>query len=308
MKRYLFDTKEPIVLLMAFSITIFNASVHSYAQVDQLHIFDHRWQAEGTWGDGSTFKQEISFEYQLDSTIIAVRSKGFTDKEQNTYGLRNFGIRRISTSSDTSSFYEFDVFGGLTEGKMIRNNRDLHYQYQYGEYSVTDYWQYENDSTYLFTVGEYQDGVWKQKYLETKFHKVKPNSSQVALKKLKSSLVGSWKSDAWDGQLLETWSIDEQGNLIQQNKYIEQDKILYEATSKIEIIGDELILISVIKDSNPKIFKATNIRENDVTFENSEYKNPSKVTYDLGVSTYKRTISGIQNEMPTSYTFEFKKH
>jgi hypothetical protein len=40
---------------------------------------------------------------------------------------------------------------------------------------VTDMWEYIDDSTYNFKVGNYQNGIWKQVYLSTQFIEVKKN-------------------------------------------------------------------------------------------------------------------------------------
>ena len=66
-------------------------------------------------------------------------------------------------------FWEFDVFGGVTEGTVEFEDKDIVYTYKYGESIVTDYWQYVDENTYNFTVGSRENGEWKQKYLETKF-------------------------------------------------------------------------------------------------------------------------------------------
>ena len=47
--------------------------------------------------------------------------------------------------------------------------------------------------------------------------------------KLKNSLSGNWTSKAWDGVLNESWSIDQDGHLIQNAQYIENEMVLYEA-------------------------------------------------------------------------------
>ena len=79
-------------------------------------------------------------------------------------------------------------------------------------------------------------------------------------------------------------------------------------TNKIEVVNNELILFTLIKDSNPKIFKASAYSDNEVTFTNTDYKNPNKVVYKLiSNSAFNRTISGKEGIEPTSYTFEFKK-
>ncbi len=145
----------------------------TYAQDNPLTAFDNlvdkTWEAEGKWGNDSPFKQEAHFEYSLDSAIVTVQSWGFVDTAQTQFGLRNHGIRRYDKESETIQFWEFDVFGGLTQGTVLIEDKNLLYQYQYGDTFVTDAWEYVNDSTYNFKVGIYEDGEWKQQFLSTQF-------------------------------------------------------------------------------------------------------------------------------------------
>ncbi|MDC6364461.1 MULTISPECIES: VOC family protein [Flavobacteriaceae] len=151
----------------------------SKAQLNKLDIFDNlvgkTWEAEGEWGDGSKFKQEITFQYSLDSTLIIADSKGFTNKEQTNYGPRNHGIRKLDPQTNSIKFWEFDIFGGTTEGSVKSKDKDIIYSYAYGESTITDYWAYVDDHTYDFTVGAYKDGAWEQTYLKTQFREVIPN-------------------------------------------------------------------------------------------------------------------------------------
>nr|WP_299067550.1 VOC family protein [uncultured Allomuricauda sp.] len=143
------------------------------AQQNKLAIFDNligrTWIAEGNWGDGSKFKQEIEFQYDLDSALVLTNAKGYTNKEQTAYGTRNHGIRKFDMETNSIKFWEFDVFGGLTEGTVKNKGKDIIYTYSYGESVVTDYWEYVDSNTYNFTVGAYEDGKWKQQYLTTQF-------------------------------------------------------------------------------------------------------------------------------------------
>ncbi len=158
-------------------IVILFISFMSFGQTSELSVFDNlvakTWKAEGTWGDGSKFIQEISIDYALDSTLVILNSIGFTDQEQTQLGLRNHGIRQYDKESKSIRFWEFDVFGGLTEGIVIPEVKNIIYQYEYGGSHVTDMWEYVNDSTYNFKVGNYEDGIWKQVYLSTQFVEVK---------------------------------------------------------------------------------------------------------------------------------------
>ena len=127
------------------------------------------WEADGKWGDGSSFKQSITFRFDLENTLVIASSKGFVDTNQKTIGNRNHGIRQYDKTSNSMRFWEFDVFGGVTEGTVEFEDKDIVYTYKYGESIVTDYWQYVDENTYNFTVGSRENGEWKQKYLETKF-------------------------------------------------------------------------------------------------------------------------------------------
>lgn len=158
--------------LLFFSlIALLPATV--FSQENPLDIFDKlvdkSWEAFGNWGDGSKFKQVISFRYALDSSIVITNSMGFTDNEQLTFGPRNHGIRQYDATSDSIRFWEFDVFGGATEGVVYSAGENIFYQYQYSGTTFTDMWEYVDDNTYNFKVGRYKDGVWQQIYLSTRF-------------------------------------------------------------------------------------------------------------------------------------------
>jgi len=142
------------------------------AQDKPLDIFEplmgKEWSAEAKWGDGSLFKQELQVAYSLDSALVVVNSKGFTNQGRNEYGNRNHGVRRFDAKAKQLTFYEFDVFGGMTQGTVHSKGKDIIYTYDYQGTTITDYWQYVHANTYNFKVGVY-DGTWQQVFLETTF-------------------------------------------------------------------------------------------------------------------------------------------
>ncbi len=156
------------LLILFISIPLFVT-----AQENDLSVFKplagKTWLAEGSWGNGSKFKQEIKLEFTLDSTLVLVHSKGFTDQKQTKFGPRNHGVRQFDKASNSLKFWEYDVFGGRTEGAVLIDGKNILYQYQYGESTITDMWRYIDENTYEFIVGAYEDGTWKQTYLKTKF-------------------------------------------------------------------------------------------------------------------------------------------
>ena len=67
-------------------------------------------------------------------------------------------------------------------------------------------------------------------------------------------------------------------------------------------------LDSIIENSNPKIFQSVQTQSNKIIFENKDYKNPYRVTYEfLTESSYRRTIEGRENDSLVTYVFDFKK-
>lgn len=154
-------------------------TVNAFCQEKALSIFEplmgKTWEAHGNWRNGTKFKQEVTFEYSLDSTLVITRSKGFTDQEQSRYGDRNHGIRKFDNDNNVIEFWEFDVFGGVTHGEVVQDGKNILYHYRYGESRITDMWEFEDHGTYNFTVGEYSNGKWKQKYLETQFKAADPS-------------------------------------------------------------------------------------------------------------------------------------
>jgi len=147
--------------------------VLTFAQESKLSVFDNlvgkTWIANGSWGNGAEFKQEIEFNFDLEGTIVTAKSKGFVDQKQTKLGSRNLGIRKFDAESKQIKFWEFDVFGGVTEGIVILDGDNILYQYDYGGTLVTDMWEYVNDSEYNFKVGSYINGKWEQIFLNTKF-------------------------------------------------------------------------------------------------------------------------------------------
>ena len=126
--------------------------------------------------------------------------------------------------------------------------------------------------------------------------------------KLKNKLEGKWGTEAFDGRLSEEWTLGKNGWMQQQGFYIEEQDTSYSAKTRIEKVGEDVILFSVIKDGTPKIFKAISLTENQIIFENMDYRNPYQVTYEfLDESNYKRTIEGYEQDSLVVYEFNFKK-
>lgn len=126
--------------------------------------------------------------------------------------------------------------------------------------------------------------------------------------KLRENLEGSWKAEAFGGVLVEEWKLIE-GGIMQQESFLMQDEdTTYMAVSQIEKIGGEIILFSVIKNSTPKIFQSISYENNELLFENKDYRNPFSVLYKfLEENRYQRIITGYEGDSLEIYTFEFHR-
>ena len=308
MKQY----KQILNTLLLSLLTSLCFGFTSIAQNDNpLSFFEplmgRSWTAEGNWGDGSKFRQTVRFEYSLNGTLVLARADGFINDDHTLYGPRNHGIRMVDPATGSVVFSEYDVFGGVTKGDVIQEGKNIRYVYKYGGTIITDLWEYVDDNTYKFTVGDFDNGTWKQVYLTTQFTAAPWSDAQKAYLMMKSKITGIWSSPAWDGKLNEVWTEDHNGNLTQTAEYVEDGKITYRAHNKIEITAGELILSTVIEGSNPKIFKATGFSANEIVFENSEYSYPNKVTYTfLTDGNFDRKIQGSPESGQADYTFNFK--
>lgn len=157
-----------------FLLIILFLPIFLKAQDNSLEIFkpleNHIWYAEGEWGDGSLFKQEIKVEFTLSRKLVKVQTFSFVNEEQTEYGLRNEGIRQFDEKLNLIKFWEFDVYGNLTEGTVRSEEKNLIYQYNNGDGTIiTEMWIYKDSETYDFIIGVYEDGLWKQVFLVTEF-------------------------------------------------------------------------------------------------------------------------------------------
>lgn len=126
--------------------------------------------------------------------------------------------------------------------------------------------------------------------------------------KLKSKLAGKWKAKAFDGELHEEWKLGNKGWMEQEGYYIEKGDTSYAAKSQIQGVGEDVILFSVIRNSDPKIFKSIELKDSEMVFENKDYENPFRVRYEfLSDTKYRRTITGYQNDSLVVYEFNFEK-
>lgn len=151
--------------------------IMSISQISELSNFENltgkTWKAEGKWGDGTKFIQEINFEFSLDSTLIITNTRGPIDKNSTNLSPRSHGIRQSDKNTNGIKFWEFDRFGEVTKGTVFFDGNSIYYQYIYNGTILTDMWEFVDNSTYIFKVGNYKEGIWIQTYLSTQFNEIK---------------------------------------------------------------------------------------------------------------------------------------
>jgi len=130
-------------------------------------LMNHTWKIESKWTNGLLFKQEKTFSWSLDHTIIEVKTMGNVAKERGKFefGHRNQGTRAWDSQTNSMRFFEFDVFGGVTTGTVTVEHQDLVYTYEYGGVTLTEIWSPKSATQYHYTIGERSQGEWTKEYL-----------------------------------------------------------------------------------------------------------------------------------------------
>ena len=129
------------------------------------------WFGTGAWNDGSKFNQEISVEKSLGDQIYIVKTVGNIGGDEPAQGLRNHGVRAWDSSTGVMKFFEFDIFGGITEGTVVLEGKNIFYVYEYEGQILTDAWIYKNDNTFEFVVGIRSGDEWTEVFCNAGFRR-----------------------------------------------------------------------------------------------------------------------------------------
>ena len=90
---------------------------------------------------------------------------GIVDKKTKATGTRSQGIRAWDSETESFKFWEFDVFGEITEGSIVIDGNDIYFIYKYDGKIVTDAWMQKNKNTYEFIVGAQNGDKWIDVYV-----------------------------------------------------------------------------------------------------------------------------------------------
>ncbi|MFQ5650879.1 MAG: hypothetical protein ACE5IY_13135 [bacterium] len=173
---------KPIILGIILTFTLCSAaSGQLRAQTARLQAFaplvGGRWQAAGEWSNGTKFEQEIAFKWALNETIVIAESFGVINPKTGERGHRSHGVRAWNAVTNKLWFWEFDVFGGVTEGEVEIDGANITLIYEYGDgdkrVRLRDRWQRVDDQTYDFAVEQFENRKWGRMLLATQFRRTK---------------------------------------------------------------------------------------------------------------------------------------
>lgn len=135
-----------------------------------------RWRAEGTWESGQPFIQEVEFRWDLGQTIVIAERYGPVEPGSNQLTHRNHGIRAWLPEEEKVWFWEFDVYGGLTQGEVRCDGTTIYLTYEYGggdeKMHLGNTWTRVDANTYDFSVRRFEDGKWGETLLKTQFRRI----------------------------------------------------------------------------------------------------------------------------------------
>ena len=136
------------------------------------------WITEGEWSNGQKFKQEIDFSWGLDQKILKVKTFGTIDQKTNKYGLRNEGIRAYNAKDSIIQFWEFDIYGGITNGICYFEGKNLHYEYDYNGSKLKESWLYIDQDNYKYQIGSLVNGKIDKIYMKSSYKRISKKTEQ----------------------------------------------------------------------------------------------------------------------------------
>jgi hypothetical protein len=128
-----------------------------------------RWVASGQWVAGPRFEQIQEYTWGLDGRLVRVATIGKIDAA-GTLGPRNQGIRSWDAERGVFRFWEFDRFGGVTEGICGVDGDVLWHEYEYAvngkRTTMRDALRKLGPDRYEYKVGPVEAGVFTSVLLE----------------------------------------------------------------------------------------------------------------------------------------------
>ena len=152
-----------IIIVFFFFATMINAQLEN--PMILLRNLIGSWKIEGKWQNGDNFSQSITNEWGLGQKIIKTQTYGVINLKDGTRGLRNEGVRAYDPESKEIKFWEFDIFGGITKGKILTRDNISVFEYSYktsnGKFELRDVWERISPDEYKYIVIQKKNDEWK---------------------------------------------------------------------------------------------------------------------------------------------------
>lgn len=130
-------------------------------------------EMKGLWSNGQKFRQVQQPEWALNKHIVKVKTWGTINQKTGKFDLRNEGIHTWDAQKKQTIFWEFDIFGGITQGTCTIEDKNLYYDYSYQGKTFRDSWVYIEPDKYAYKVGIYTKEQWQKVFLESTYQKIK---------------------------------------------------------------------------------------------------------------------------------------
>lgn len=159
--------KNLLIILITVLLSASTMAAQEGNTMEELfgNMTSGKWHIEAEWNkSGMPFVQDVVYEWSLDKKIIKAKTYGTVNMETEEFGLRNEGIRAYDPAKGKVGFWEFDVYGNVVTGNVIKENGTLHYEYEQeingNKTLFRDGWTRVDDNTYNFTVNMMKEGEW----------------------------------------------------------------------------------------------------------------------------------------------------
>lgn len=141
------------------------------------HLEGGEWWGEGEWAGGGRFEQVHRYERSLDGRLVRLLTL-MPDSAGSGLVLRAEGVRAWDEEAGAMRFWEFDRYGGITEGRVGLHGEALYYEYPYtvggATQTLRDEWRPTVGGGYEYRVGAWGDGAWEQTFLVATFRRRDP--------------------------------------------------------------------------------------------------------------------------------------
>ncbi|MEW5677278.1 DUF6265 family protein [Flavobacterium enshiense] len=124
-------------------------------------------------------------------------------------------------------------------------------------------------------------------------------------------LMGEWGNTTPEGNLTETWSQLNDSTLTGKTVFVTGADTMFTETIEIMQMNDSLLYTTKVSNQNEGkavSFKASNVAESQIVFENAKHDFPQKITYNkISADSLVAEISGMKDGKESKESYPMKK-